>query len=359
MKVCLTVILALVCSLIVSPVSHGAGRSAVQVASIDNYESEEGVVAPSLTIFCAPKPYASLLNPDDPTVDVQFRALLSWLHLTPAPKIVLLGNDSTFHQLAQKHPSRISVEPALDVNFYGVPLFHSIVARAQAANSDMSMIINGDIILLNDIMIALEKVHGTFNHWVVTAARWDVDESFPYSFNPSMWTSAGGRSGAAIEKEVRRYVQTHGSLHTYGGVDLWVWNNSPAPLYQGAMPPFSFGRGKYDNWMTHEMVAAGVRDVVDVSEAVTAIHVKHSYTHVAESETTKGTAATKSFWSTRKRSSWELFANIHMAQAHGSYTNQKGTALHVPWKIASCHEPAGERGREGGRLEVEGRRASG
>eukprot|EP00475_Leptophrys_vorax_P015054 TRINITY_DN21388_c0_g1_i1.p1 TRINITY_DN21388_c0_g1~~TRINITY_DN21388_c0_g1_i1.p1 ORF type:complete len:593 (+),score=11.70 TRINITY_DN21388_c0_g1_i1:169-1779(+) len=156
-------------------------------------------------------------------------------------------------------------------------------------------------------------------------------------------SGGGGRSAAAIEKEIKRFVRETGSLHTYGGVDFWVWNNSPLPLFSGIMPPFMFGRGKYDNWLTHEMIASGVRQVVDASEAVTAIHVAHSYDHVMESDDTKnggGALAGKNFWSTRKHSSWELFANIHMAQTHGSYSNQKGTALHVPWKLATCYEPS-------------------
>ncbi|CAI5531432.1 unnamed protein product [Closterium sp. Naga37s-1] len=301
--------------------------------------------APSLTIFCAPKPYESVMNPKDRSVDNQRRALLSWLRLTPAPKIVLLGNDTTFHALAREFPTRISVDDAIDTNFYGVPQFHSIVARAQAADTDLSMIINGDIILLNDVMVAIEKIHRSFPHWVMTSARWDVKEDFPYSFEPSMWASSGGgggRSSAAIEKEIKKLVRETGSLHTYGGVDFWSWNNSPLPLFAGIMPPFMFGRGKYDNWLTHEMVASGVRQVVDASDAVTAIHVAHSYSHVVEGDATKEGKGLlgKSFWSTRKHSSWELFANIHMAQTHGSYVNQKGTALHVPWKLATCHEPS-------------------
>ncbi|CAI6008300.1 unnamed protein product [Closterium sp. NIES-65] len=246
--------------------------------------------APSLTIFCAPKPYESVLSPKDRAVDNQRRALLSWLRLTPAPKIVLLGNDTTFHALAREFPTRISVDDAIDTNFYGVPQFHSIVARAQAADTDLSMIINGDIILLNDVMVAIEKIHRSFPHWVMTSARWDVKEDFPYSFEPSMWASSGGgggRSSAAIEKEIKKLVRETGSLHTYGGVDFWAWNNSPLPLFTGIMPPFMFGRGKYDNWLTHEMVASGVRQVVDASDAVTAIHVAHSYSHVVEGDATK------------------------------------------------------------------------
>lgn len=296
--------------------------------------SNSQAAVPSLSIFCAPKPYTG--EPNDP----QRRALLSWLRLSPSPKIVLLGEDASFYALAKEFPGRIDVEPDIDYNFYGVPLFHSIVARAQAADTELSMIINGDIILLNDVMLALGKVLGNFNQWVLTAARWDVSEDFPFSFDPEVIASSG-KSSAALEKEIRDYTREHGSLHTYGGVDFWMWNNSPTQLFEGAMPPFSFGRGKYDNWLTHEIVASNLRQMVDASEAITSIHVKHSYAHVADASTGAGLEQ-KSFWSTRKQTSWELYANINMAQTHGTYTNQKGTALHVPWRLSSCQEPAGE-----------------
>ena len=38
----------------------------------------------------------------------------------------------------------------------------------------------------------------------------------------------------------------------YGGVDLWVWNTGKS-LLQRPMPPFIFGRSRYDNWLTHEL----------------------------------------------------------------------------------------------------------
>ena len=119
-----------------------------------------------------------------------------------------------------------------------------------------------------------------------------------------------------------------------------MWNNDPAvPLFSTPMPPFAFGRGKYDNWLVHEAIASGLRHVIDGSDSLTSIHVAHSYAHVKAAEV----KMVGGFWSTRKKSSWELFGNIHMAESHGSYTNQKGTALHAPWKLTACWEPEGER----------------
>ncbi|GJP47240.1 hypothetical protein CLOM_g6452 [Closterium sp. NIES-68] len=289
---------------------------------------------PSMTIFCAPKPYLNI--PEDP----QRRALLSWLRLRPQPKVVLLGSDPSFDQLAQEFPGSVFVDSTIDTNFYGVPLFHAMVARAQAADTPLSMLINGDIILLSDIVPAIGRVQAFFKEWILTASRWDVAVDFPYSFEKDAWRRKPGPVGmmaeAQREAEIRRFVRREGSLHTYGGVDLWVWNNVPnVPLFSAHMPPFSFGRGKYDNWFVHEAVASGLRQVVDVSDAITSIHVAHTYSHIKVEESKAG----GHFWSTRKKSSWELFANIHLAETHGTYTNQKGTALHTPWRLSSCYEP--------------------
>ncbi|CAI7743801.1 unnamed protein product [Closterium sp. NIES-53] len=408
----------------------------------------------SLTIFCAPKPYLSA----SPASDPQRRALLSWLRLSLRPTVVLLGNDSSFHVLAKEFPGRVVVDARVDTNFYGVPLVHSMLARARAAPTMVSLLINGDILLLEDVVPALSKVQRTFKSWVLTAARWDVSADFPFALEAreggggegegaggggagagagggeegeeggggegegirqaaeGEWLVIGEGNGAStdssssggkrrsylvgssvVEAEVRRYVRRQGSLHTYGGVDFWAWNNyvhgarasssrsrrdtseggsdgdseggsgdreggeggasgesgeggedgeeegsegkDNTPLFAGEMPPFAFGRGKYDNWLTHEIVAAGLRQMVDASDAVTSVHVAHSYSHVVSGGVAAGKAGL-SFWSTRKQSSWELYANIHMSQTHGSYRNQKGTALHIPWRLLSCFDAA-------------------
>eukprot|EP00271_Cylindrocystis_brebissonii_P008691 TRINITY_DN2316_c0_g1_i1.p1 TRINITY_DN2316_c0_g1~~TRINITY_DN2316_c0_g1_i1.p1 ORF type:complete len:824 (+),score=81.43 TRINITY_DN2316_c0_g1_i1:407-2878(+) len=316
-----------------APLSH---RSRVLLSKISSGGWPSDL--PSLTIFCAPKAYTD--SPDD----MQRRALLSWLNLKPSPKVVLLGNDATFATVAKEFPDRVSVDARLDYNFNGVPQFHSIVARAQSADTDLSMIINGDIILLNDLMPAVLKVSAAFENWVLTAARWDLGLEFPFSFESGELRrlAKSGKSQSTFEESIRQYTKTRGSLHTYGGVDFWLWNNSPVPLFEGHMPPFTFGRSKYDNWLTHEIVAAGLRQVVDASEGLTNIHVAHAYQHVGTliNGSSGAVEAGKNFWSSRKKGSWEMFNNIHLAETHGSYTNQKGTALHAPWRLAACYEPS-------------------
>lgn len=97
-----------------------------------------------MTVFCAPKAF-DMEDPNDP----QRRALLSWLKLKPRPKIVLMGNEPTMAEIAKEFPEGwITVEETLDYNMRGMPMFHSMMARARAADTNVSMMINGDIVLL-------------------------------------------------------------------------------------------------------------------------------------------------------------------------------------------------------------------
>mmetsp|Transcript_15599 Transcript_15599/g.31552 ORF Transcript_15599/g.31552 Transcript_15599/m.31552 type:complete len:522 (+) Transcript_15599:182-1747(+) len=116
------------------------------------------------------------------------------------------------------------------------------------------------------------------------------------------------------------------------------------------MPHFVYGRGKYDNWLTHEAITSDKRAVIDISEACTLVHLKHDYHLVREGMqiptgqaalADSGTGLKKSFWNERKDQKIELFINILLAQSSGSYRNQMGTILHAPFKIGSCYESAG------------------
>lgn len=291
----------------------------------------------SMTLFCAPKPF-DLEDPDD----AQRRALLSWLRLKPRPKVVLLGDDPSLAAIASEFPEGVvTVEADIDYNMRGMPMFHSIMYRARNADTNVSVVINGDIVLLQDFLVAMQKTAKMFDNWILTAMRWDM-KTLPYRFVHRgkgvvelIKTSTGEQ---VLDEEVAAHGRELGVLHTYGGVDFWAWNvkTPDIPLHETIMPPFSFGRGRYDNWLTHHMVAeADKRAVVDASDAIVNIHVAHAYAHVG----TGNDSAPVNFWSSNKRKSWEAFSNIHLSQTVGSFANQLGTALHIPWKMVTCMEP--------------------
>ena len=293
---------------------------------------------PSFTIFACPKPFSS---PNDP----QARALRTWLALRNAPQVVLIGADKSLFAVAAQH-ERVRVEPEVDTNFLGTPLFHSIMHRALHATTDFAMFLNSDILLFDDIVDVAIKLKPRFSAFVATAARWDLEE-WPFQFasdasDHTLFVDSAGKPRAF--KDVRDFVHRNGTLHAYGGTDVWLWNTvrangtQPLPLHKGLMPPFAYGRGKYDNWLNHEIENTGLRDLVDFTTAATTVHVAHRYDHV---NVDKGPQRQlRNFWSQNKRTSWEQFSNIVQAQSYGTYANQLGTLLHTSWKLASCAEPA-------------------
>eukprot|EP00271_Cylindrocystis_brebissonii_P010212 TRINITY_DN26334_c0_g1_i1.p1 TRINITY_DN26334_c0_g1~~TRINITY_DN26334_c0_g1_i1.p1 ORF type:complete len:755 (+),score=87.54 TRINITY_DN26334_c0_g1_i1:1397-3661(+) len=303
----------------------------------------------TMTFFCAPKPY------DGPEGPAQKRALLSWLRMQPTPKVVLLGQHPSFDEVAKSFPGIVSVQPDIDVNLHGFPLFHSMIGRSMVADTNISIFINADILLLRNVHDGLQMIASTFGAWVITGMRWDVKE-FPFTFEVAEMSRKGsvattarlqasrvlGKGGQQVgDAEMEEYAIREGSLHTYGGVDFWAWNNLPGvPLVKNPVPPFVFGAGRYDNWLTHEIVSAGLRDVIDGSDAMTTVHVLHEPEPTAAEEEKPGQG--KLYWMQHKPSPWESFVNVYLSQNFGSnFTNQKGTAQHLPWKLMSCHHPLG------------------
>lgn len=105
------------------------------------------------------------------------------------------------------------------------------------------------------------------------------------------------------------YARSKGTLHTAGGQDYFAWNNREGrPLFHGTMPPFIRGKSKFDNWFVHEVIQAGYREVVDGTEAVTAVHVNHDY-KLADAQGSLAGGVQKpgggsTFWMREKTSNW-------------------------------------------------------
>lgn len=279
----------------------------------------------SLEIFSAPKPF---IGEDKGNNE---RAIKSWLRLKPTPKVTLLGYEIGYDEAARDFG--INVERRVDKNFLGVPLFNSMLQRANESKEMITVIINGDILLFDDFIQTLRKVVTNFEHFLVVGARYDVDE-LPLKLD---------ENNPHYTRKVREHVLASGTLHTYGGMDVWAWNTDGPRLFDPVMPHFIFGRGKYDNWLTHETIAAGRRQVVDASETCLTVHIRHDYHLVTGNArpVPTGRRLLGAFWSEGKKSKFELFINIYLSLHVGSYTNQMGNVLFAPWKLSLCLEPTG------------------
>lgn len=278
----------------------------------------------SLEIFSAPKPFVG----EDKSNNE--RAIKSWLRLKPTPKITLLGYEVGYDEAAKEFG--IGIERRVDKNFLGVPLFNSMFQRANDSKEMITIIINGDILLFDDFTQTLRKIVSNFEHFLLVGARYDVDE-----LPPNL-----DEKDAQYTRKIREHVLSTGTLHTYGGMDVWAWNSDGPRLFDPVMPHFIFGRGKYDNWLTHETIAAGRRQVIDASETCLTVHIRHDY-HLVTGNAKPPTKRRLlgAFWSEGKKSKFELFINIYLSLHVGSYTNQMGNVLFAPWKLSLCLEPTG------------------
>lgn len=282
----------------------------------------------SIEIFSAPKPF---IGEDKANNE---RAIKSWLRLQPQPKVTLLGYETGYDEAAKEFG--LNIERRVDKNFLGVPLFNSMFQRANDSDRMITVIINGDILLFDDFVQTVRKVVSNFEHFLIVGARYDVD-GLPDKLD---------ENDPQYTRKIREHVLSTGTLHTYGGMDIWAWNSDGPRLFDPVMPHFIFGRGKYDNWLTHETITAGRRQVIDASETCLTVHIRHDYHLVTGNQAQDKSGAPKrsllgAFWSEGKKSKFELFINIYLSLHVGSYTNQMGNVLFAPWKLSLCLEPTG------------------
>jgi len=304
--------------------------------NVGDEHAQEAQLLPQLVIFTTMRPDAQVSE-----ISRQAQAIASWMDLEPTPKIVFQGCDPGLEQLA--HHWNATVDCNIDVNFRGVPLFNAMVHRAFAlqprlalrglgasARLVVGLLVNADVHLPRNLPQIFAKLLALSPEFFAVAARWDVDVLHP------------GNSREA-------FAQEHGTLHSYGGIDLFAWSlrsyqdlldsdassSGNRSVIGVRIPSFVFGRGKYDNWLFHEILQTRRWNLtVDITEAATLVHVRHAYPHLqVEDASTSG-----NFWTNNKRHSWEAFLNVHLALAYGSYESQLGTPLHAPFKLVPCLE---------------------
>lgn len=278
----------------------------------------------TVEIFSAPKPFV------DNDIRSNERAIKTWLALSIQPRITLLGNETGYAEAARKF--RLNHIPNVDRSFLNVPLFNSLIHHANSSNCSIAVFVNGDILLYDDFINSVLKAAAKFRHFLTVAARHDIQSPPPRHKGIST---------------IRHYARRRGTLHSYGGVDVWAWNTDGPPLISPGLkiPPFVFGRGRYDNWITHEAIAASSitdRHVVDISESACLLHVRHDY-HLVErsSGQTLERNVPDDFWAEDKHTKFELFINVYLSTHSGTYSYQKGSALFAPWKLSHCVEFGG------------------
>ncbi len=209
-----------------------------------------------LTIFGAPKPFR------DHIARIQRNAIRSWLALGSDVEVILLGAEEGLAEAAAEFGLPLIAD--IERNEQGTPLVSSIFAAAEsAAQHDLLCYVNADILLLDDLLPAVEQVASAFDRFLLVGQRWDLEVNEALVFDRES------------QRKLRGRLRRSATLHPPAGSDYFVFRKGGLDQ----MPPFALGRAGWDNWMIYAARAAGA-PVVDASQAITAVHQQHDYSHL-------------------------------------------------------------------------------
>lgn len=108
---------------------------------------------------------------------IQRRAIQSWVRLHPKPRIVLVGKGEGYREVAKEFG--LEINPNLDMNFVGMPLAGSVVHTAMQSHTDVSVIINSDILLTQSFPDAIARLRRQFPDWFLAGARYAATDRAP------------------------------------------------------------------------------------------------------------------------------------------------------------------------------------
>ena len=191
---------------------------------------------------------------------IQRNALRSWTLLDADVEVILFGDDAgaaeTARELGLRH------EPEVARNRFGTKRLDAMFRRAQEiARHELLCYCNCDILLKQDFCVALARVHGAHRRFLMVGRRWDTDIAEPLDFADAEW-----------ERRAEALAHERGAQQPGWSIDYFAF---PRGLY-AEMPALVIGRVWWDHWLVWKAREQGA-EVVDASEAVTAIHQNHGY----------------------------------------------------------------------------------
>ncbi|AQK87569.1 beta-arabinofuranosyltransferase RAY1 isoform X1 [Zea mays] len=260
---------------------------------------------PRVTIFSAPRP------PPEGSPARQELAARSWLALPWNVSVVLLGAGPESVALAARLGHRVTADAAIDFAFTGTPFFHSMVARAQAAaDTDVCVLVDAEIVLLPEIVNALDRFSKVDGDWfLVSLSRNVTDPRYQLADSGSHWVQADGKevSFTELQEIPAEWSSSEGSDRGL----IMAWNNPSSALHAGVLPSFLYGRGAQNWWLAHEVLSSEMRLFFDASSLVLGLYPESisAMQHVMASSKNGRLPSV----------SWEYGVNHHLAAVYGSY----------------------------------------
>jgi hypothetical protein len=210
-----------------------------------------------LTLFSCPKPF---VNPH--IVTIQRNAVQSWTHLGPEVDVILMNDDEGVGAAAAEFGVRHM--PNVACSERGAPLIDSMFRLAREnSNAPFLVYVNADIIMMPDLIPAVQSISQKLSKFLLVGQRWDLDVRAPLDFS-SGW-----------EARLRERVKRDGKLHTLMGIDCFVF---PRDCYTD-IPSFVIGRAGWDNWMLYKAYQEKWPRI-DLTPSVMIVHQDHDYSHL-------------------------------------------------------------------------------
>jgi hypothetical protein len=209
-----------------------------------------------ITLFTLPKAFRGH------SALIQENAIGSWRALGADIEIILFGADEGIDSAALSFGC--IHRPAVPTSEFGTPLLGPVFAEAQAiAKWPLLVYVNADIIFLPDLLKAVQHLR-QLPQFLACGQRIDVWVERALTFEPT------GSATGWLET-----LRETGRLHRPTGSDYFVFPRGTVKL-----PAFSVGRPGWDNWLIFAAKQAFV-PVIDATNAITAIHQNHDYSHSA------------------------------------------------------------------------------
>jgi hypothetical protein len=208
-----------------------------------------------ITFFTTAKPFR------DHSAIIQRNALRSWKLLHPDVEVILFGNDEGASVVSREFGLRH--EPEVAKNPAGLPYMNAMFDRAHEISShEILCYANCDIILTSDFPEALGRVDTGASDFLIIGRRWDTEVAQPLDFSNSQW-----------QQEIRDIALKTNDRRDGWWIDYFLFGRG---TFYKTIPEFVVGRPRWDSWLVWKALSSGAR-VIDVSDAVLAIHQNHGY----------------------------------------------------------------------------------
>ena len=207
-----------------------------------------------LTLFTTAKPFQGH------SAIIQRNALESWRRLDPDIEIILVGDDPGVAEVCRELNLRYA--PNIERRENGTKTVRSVFGPTQQlARHEHFCYCNCDIILTADFARAFRSVCSRFRKFLMVGRRWDLDVPRVLDFSLGDW-----------QETLMQRAHREGLQRLHYNIDYFVF---PRGLYY-EFPDLVIGRNHWDQWLVWKAGAEGI-PVVDVSEAVCAVHQNHDY----------------------------------------------------------------------------------